>query len=78
MKMISLKKLAAYDGKNGHPAWVAFEGLVYDITESFLWQNGEHQALHKAGCDLTKEMANAPHGVEMFEGFPVVAKLKRE
>ncbi len=78
MKIISLEELATCDGKNGHPAWVAFRGLVYDVTKSFLWQNGEHQVLHGAGRDLTDEMASAPHGGEMFEGFPMVAELKKK
>ncbi len=49
MKKMTLKEVAAYDGKNGRKAFVAFKGNVYDVTESFLWQNGNHQVLHEAG-----------------------------
>ena len=75
MKKIRLEELAAHDGKENRPAWVAFEGKVYDVTESFLWQNGEHQVLHHAGRDLTEEMSQAPHGGEMLKIFPIVGEL---
>jgi predicted heme/steroid binding protein len=72
MEKIRLEDLAAHDGKKGRPAWVAFEGKVYGLTESFLWQNGEHQVLHHAGRDLTEEMSQAPHGGELLKFSPLL------
>ncbi len=77
MKEITKRELAACDGQNGRPAWVAFKGNVYDVSDSFLWQNGKHQVLHQAGRDLTAEMKDAPHGEEMLRIFPIVGKLKQ-
>ncbi len=57
------------------PAYIAFEGKVYDVTESPLWRNGGHQAVHEAGRDLTRELNNAPHGKEMLDKFPIVGEF---
>jgi predicted heme/steroid binding protein len=71
-------ELAEYTGKNGAPALVAYGGRVYDVSRSFLWQNGDHQALHEAGGDLTSSLADAPHGAEVLKNFPQVGTLRRE
>ena len=70
------EELRTYDGKEGRRAYIAFKETVYDVTESRLWKDGEHQGMHIAGVDLTEAMADAPHGEEVFKGFPVVGKLE--
>jgi predicted heme/steroid binding protein len=47
---------------------------VYDVTTSPLWAEGQHFD-HFAGGDLTDELADAPHGEEVFENFIVVGEL---
>ncbi|HHH83592.1 MAG TPA: cytochrome B5 [Chloroflexi bacterium] len=69
------KELRGYNGENGAPAYIAFEGRVYDVTRSFLWQHGRHQALHTAGADLTAALSEAPHGADLLEDFPVIGLL---
>lgn len=78
MREFSPKELAEFDGRYGRPAYVAHAGKVYDVTGSFLWQGGRHQALHWAGEDLTGELGKAPHGPELLEKFPSVGILKGE
>ncbi len=68
------EELARHDG-SGKTVYVAFRGKVYDLTESFLWQKGDHQGLHRAGRDLTQELESAPHGADFLERFPVVGIL---
>jgi predicted heme/steroid binding protein len=75
MRTFTRQELARYDGRNGAPAFVAFNGKVYDVSGSFLWQNGNHQVLHQAGADLTDSLAEAPHGADVLERFPVVGTL---
>ncbi len=75
MRKFSVRELARYNGKNGAPAFIAFKGKVYDVSDSFLWQNGNHQVLHNAGIDLTDSLIQAPHGLEMLEKFPIVGTL---
>ena len=48
MKKYSEKKLAEYDGKNVRPAYLAYNGKVYDVSSSFLWKDGAHQVLYNA------------------------------
>jgi predicted heme/steroid binding protein len=68
-------ELAHYNGKDGTPAYIAYEGKVYDVTDSFLWQNGRHQVLHIAGRDMTGSLDQAPHGADVLDEFPVVGVL---
>ena len=75
MRQFTLSELAQNDGLDGRPALIAFEGKVYDVSESFLWQKGSHQAAHKTGTDLTGQMADAPHDADLLEEFPVVGEM---
>lgn len=77
-RIFSQEELSQYDGKQGRPAFIACRGKVYDVTASFLWKRGEHQVLHRAGCDLTEALAEAPHGCDLLEKFPVVGVLLLE
>ncbi len=76
MREFREQELARFDGQDGRPAYVAYEGKVYDVTGSFLWRGGRHQAMHGAGADLTGAMPLAPHGPEFLKRFPVVGMLK--
>ena len=61
-KKFTLEELKQFDGRNGRPAYVAYKGKVYDVTDDPLWIGGDHQGEHKAGVDLTEELSQAPHG----------------
>ena len=75
-KVFTLEELATYNGKNGQPAYVAVDGVVYDVTASPEWTNGEHKMGVTAGQDLTDIIKEkSPHGVAILEKFPVVGKL---
>jgi len=37
MKSYSLEELKEFNGKNGNMAYIAYEGLIYNVTDSFLW-----------------------------------------
>jgi predicted heme/steroid binding protein len=76
MKEYTLEELAEYNGKN-KKIYVGYEGQVYDVSDSYLWEGGTHQGLHDAGKDLTEDMDEAPHGPEIFKDSPVVGTLKK-
>ncbi len=76
MKEYTLEELAEYNGKNSK-IYIAYQGQVYDVSDSYLWEGGTHQGLHDAGKDLTEEMDEAPHGPETFKDYPVVGTLKK-
>ena len=72
---LTLDQLKQYDGKNGNPAYVAVDGVIYDMTNVPQWKNGEHNG-YSAGNDLTDIIKNkSPHGVKQLKGIPVVGKL---
>lgn len=76
MRIFTQDELHQYDGKEGRPAYVAFQGKVYDVSASFLWRSGKHQALHQAGKDLTEALKDAPHGEDLLFKFPVVGEFR--
>lgn len=76
MRRFTKKELAQYDGKDGKPAFIAFEGRVYDVSRSFLWQDGRHQVLHTAGVDLSASLVQAPHGADLLERCSVIGVLE--
>ena len=75
MRAFTQDELHKYDGKDGMPALIAYMGKVYDVSGSFLWQGGVHQAMHLVGVDLTEELDQAPHGAGLLGKFPVVGTL---
>jgi predicted heme/steroid binding protein/uncharacterized membrane protein len=73
-----LEELALGDGKEGRPALVVYQGLVYDVTASKLWRNGVHVKAHTAGNDLTASMGAAPHEDNVMERFQPVGTFIEE
>jgi predicted heme/steroid binding protein len=67
-------QLALRNGQDKPEIWVAYKGLIYDVSESRLWRKGQHYE-HWAGQDLTDELADAPHTDEVFERFNAVGTL---
>jgi predicted heme/steroid binding protein/uncharacterized membrane protein len=77
MKEITAEELTSFNGKDGKPIYVAFQGKVYDVSKSPLWSSGLHMNRHPSGKDLTGEISAAPHGTEVFERYPQVGILKK-
>ncbi|MET4082447.1 putative heme/steroid binding protein [Pedobacter sp. UYP30] len=74
LQRYTLQQLALRNGQDKPQIWVAYQGLIYDVTKSRLWRDGNHYE-HWAGQDLTDELADAPHTQEVFEKFKVIGKL---
>lgn len=74
MKEFTLEDLKQFDGQEGRPAYVAYKGMVYDLTESSMWIDGDHEGMHAAGGDLTSDHDDAPHDEHVLD-FPEVGKL---
>jgi predicted heme/steroid binding protein len=70
------EELEEYNGKNGKPAYIAYQGKVYDISQSDLWRDGEHMGLHQAGKDLTEELELAPHREEVLERAKLLGTIE--
>lgn len=67
-------QLGLRNGQDRDEVWIAYQGLIYDVTESRLWRNGHHYE-HWAGQDLTAELPDAPHGEGVFGKFRIVGRL---
>ncbi len=68
-------ELSGYDGKEGRPAYIAYKGILYDVTGSKLWSHGSHVKKHFAGRDLTDVLKTAPHGEDKILQMPAVGRL---
>lgn len=75
-RIFTEQELKKYDGSRKMPVYIAYKGLVYDVTSSPHWRGGDHRNLHFAGQDLTHELPDSPHGERVFRKFPVVGILK--
>ncbi len=74
MQEYSRAQLALRNGQDKPEIWVAYKGLIYDVSESRLWKNGRHYE-HWAGQDLTAELPDAPHTEIVFKKFTVIGTL---
>jgi predicted heme/steroid binding protein len=74
-KKVTHQELETNDGKNGKPAYIAYQGKVYDVSDSSFWMEGEHMGMHNAGKDLTEELDMAPHRDENFGKVKYVGEL---
>ena len=72
---ISKSQLALYNGCDKPEIYIAYKGVVYDVSASRLWKNGKHYE-HWAGQDLTEELKDAPHAEWVFDRFDPIAVLK--
>ena len=77
MKEFSSEELSSFNGKDGNPAYIVYQGKVYDVTKSPLWLKGLHMNRHSSGKDLSAEVSAAPHGTEVLERYPQVGILKK-
>lgn len=74
-KDLTAGELSSFDGKDGRPAYFAYQGRIYDATGSKLWKSGRHVGKHQAGFDLTEALPMAPHGEEKIAPLPIVGRF---
>ena len=80
MRTFTTQELAAFNGQNGQPAYVAVDGVVVDVTGSPNWPGGKHTKCSldaAAGRDLPQVLQQAtPRMRSYITAMPVVGKLK--
>lgn len=67
-------ELARYNGKNGNPAYVAVNRIVYDVTDEAGWAAATHFGL-TAGRDFTSEFISCHRGSQILNKLKVVGRL---
>lgn len=73
-RVFSERELQRCNGERGRPAYIAYAGIVYDVSDCPKWRTGLHEQLHFAGLDLTGALPQAPHAAEVF-GRPCVKRV---
>lgn len=72
---LTLEDLSYYDGTDGKKAYVAVDGIIYDMSGSSRWSGGNHNG-YQAGQDLTSVIDNiSPHGRSTLTRVPTVGIL---
>ncbi len=79
-QVLTLEKLSQFDGKEGRQAYVAVDGVVYDVSASAKWAGGAHSTCNlgaMAGQDLSETITKAPANMRsLLEKMPVVGTLE--
>lgn len=73
--IVTRRQLALRNGQDKPEIWIAYKGIVYDVSKSRLWFAGKHYE-HWAGQDLTDELKDAPHTEEVFLRMTAIGKLE--
>lgn len=75
LKSFTREELESFDGKEGHPLYIAFNGKIYDLSNSQLWVQGTHMGTHTRNENLAETIKSAPHGEDILERFSIVGVL---
>jgi predicted heme/steroid binding protein len=65
-RVITMTELFRNTGERSTRKWVAFNNIVYDVTDCPRWQGDMHEQLHFPGQDLSSELVDAPHSESVF------------
>lgn len=65
-RVITLPELRRNTGDRSTRKWVAYNGVVYDVTDCPRWHKEMHENLHFPGQDLSSELVDAPHSDSVF------------
>ncbi len=65
-KTITRAQLLRQNGDRGSEKWIAYHGIVYDVSECPNWRSEMHRDLHFPGQDLSGEISDAPHEEDVF------------
>ena len=78
-QVFTVDDLARFDGMDGRAAYVAVDGVVYDVSDSRMWPEGKHSACGLgavAGRDLSEVLEKAPSNMRaLIEQMPAVGRL---
>lgn len=76
---VSKTELAEANGKDGKDCYVAVDGVVYQIKDFSLWENGEHKTSGGrayCGADMTAVIKQSPHGHKVLDLLIEIGPLK--
>jgi len=65
-RMVTIAELRHNSGERSTRKWIAYNGIVYDVTDCPRWGKEMHETLHFPGQDLSTELIDAPHSESVF------------
>jgi len=65
-RIVTEMELRRSTGERGTRKFIAYQGIVYDVTDCPKWRLDMHEQLHFPGQDLTSELPDAPHADDVF------------
>ena len=68
-------ELAAFDGSNGRPAYVAVNGIIYDVSNSPSWGGGTHFGIY-SGKDASAYFKNCHKTDTVLSELPRIGILE--
>ncbi len=75
IRQFTIEELSQYDGSNGRPAYVAVNGIVYDVSLESTWGGGTHFSMY-AGHDLSAQFNGCHKGkTEILRNLPQMGFL---
>lgn len=74
-RRVTADELAGNDGKAGHKAWVAVNGVVYDMSGIRSWPSGGHHGV-RAGTDATAAFVKSAHAVATLQSMKVIGGIE--
>jgi predicted heme/steroid binding protein len=76
--LVTQMELKRNTGERGTRKFIAYQGIVYDVTDCLKWRTDLHEQLHFPGQDLTSELPEAPHREDVFSRpcVKIVGKLQ--
>ena len=70
----TVEELEKYNGENGNSAYVAIEGVIYDVSKIPAWKTGKHFGL-TAGQDLSEQFESCHGIIDILANAPKVGVL---
>ena len=71
----NMEEIALFDGKDGRPAYIVVDGVVYDVSNVRQWNVGSHFGF-EAGTDVTEALQkSAPHGANQLNQAEIVGTI---
>lgn len=70
----TMEEIARYDGKDGRPAYIVVDGVVYDVSNVSQWSSGSHFGF-EPGADVTDALAGAPHNASQLNNAEIVGTV---
>lgn len=71
-RILTLRELTQHDGQGGDPAYIAINGVVYDVTNVQLLKDGRHHGV-TAGNDVSDLFV---HNQAILNRLQIVGKLE--